>query len=226
MARGDGSNQAPTASMFSPSQNINVRLGTAVSFEGIASDPDLNLPLTYRWSVGPGLGGSGIPDQTAFGPSLVHFDRAGIFPVTFTVTDALGRSATATRTVNVLGGQPLLKNGWSLRSVDSQETAGANNAAINAFDGDANTMWATQWFAAQPPPPHEIQVDLGAAQDVVGFSYLPRQDASIVGNIGQYQFHVSADGTNWGGAVAAGIFAANASEKEVHFPSRTADTCG
>ena len=27
------------------------RLGTAVSLEGMASDPDLNLPLTYRWSV-------------------------------------------------------------------------------------------------------------------------------------------------------------------------------
>ena len=79
-------------------------------------------------------------------------------------------------------------------------------------------MWASQWLAAQPPPPHEIQVDLGAAQDVVGFRYLPRQDGPTVGNIGQYEFYVSADGTNWGGAVAVGIFSADAAEKEVGFP--------
>jgi lysophospholipase L1-like esterase len=212
---GTGNNQAPTATMVSPSQDTNVRVGTSVSLEGMAGDPDFNLPLTYRWSVAPG---SGIPDMTTSSPGVVHFDRAGVFPVTFTVTDALGRSATATRTVTVIGGQSLSKNGWSLRFVDSQETAGANNAAVNAFDGDPNTIWSSQWLAAQPPVPHEIQVDLGAAQDVVGFRYLPRQDGQSIGNIGQYEFYVSADGTNWGGAVAVGIFGAGGAQKEVGFP--------
>ena len=67
--------------------------------------------------------------------------------------------------MTVVGGQLLSKNGWSLRSFDSQETAGANHAAVNAFDGDPNTFWASQWPAAQPPPPHEIQVDLGAPRE-------------------------------------------------------------
>ena len=38
-----------------------------------------------------------------------------------------------------------------------------------------------------------------------------------VGNIGRYEFYVSADGTNWGAAVAIGIFSADATEKEVGF---------
>jgi lysophospholipase L1-like esterase len=214
---GTGANQAPTVTMVSPSQNTSVRLGTAVSLEAFASDPDFNLPLTYRWSVPPG---AGIPDMTALSPGIVHFDRAGVFPVTLTVTDALGRSATATRTVTVVSGQLLTKTGWSLRFVDSQETAGANHAAVNAFDGNPATFWATQWLAAQPPPPHEIQVDLGAAQDVVGFRYLPRQDGQNIGNIGHFEFYVSDNGTNWGTAVATGAFAADAAEKEVRFPAK------
>ena len=41
------------------------------------------------------------------------------------------------------------------------------------------------------------------------------------GRIGQYEFYVSADGTNWGTAVATGTFANNAAEKEVSFTPKT-----
>ena len=67
-------------------------------------------------------------------------------------------------------------------------------------------MWATRWSSASPPPPHEIQINLGAVYDVSGFRYLPRQDGEPQGSIAQYEFYVSMDGTNWGTAVASGTF--------------------
>jgi lysophospholipase L1-like esterase len=213
---GTGTNQPPTVNIVKPAQNITLRAGSGVSLAGTASDPDGHLPLTYRWSLGIG---SGVPDQESLTPGFVHFDRVGTFQLTLTVTDALGASSTATRTVLVVGGQPLAKTGWTLRFVDSQETGGGE--ATNAFDGNPNTLWATQWQAAQPRPPHEIQIDLGAVRSVVGFRYLPRQDAFTAGNIRRYEFFVSADGTNWGPPVAAGIFAHDSGEKEVNFPLKS-----
>jgi len=76
-------------------------------------------------------------------------------------------------------------------------------------------MWHTQWQTAQPPPPHEIQIDLGATREVSGFRYLPRQDGLTVGNIADYAFFVSTDGVTWGAPVAVGTFAADSSLKEV-----------
>jgi lysophospholipase L1-like esterase len=215
---GSGTNQAPTVTINTPAQNLSIVAKSAISLTGIATDPDGHEPLIYRWSFGSG---SGVADMTTLNPGLVHFDRSGTFAVTLTATDALGRSTTATRTVTVVGGQLLATTGWTLRFVDSQETGGANNGAVNAFDGNASTLWATQWVAAQPPPPHEIQIDLGATRQIVGFRYLPRQDGLTIGNIGQYEFYVSTDGVNWGTPAALGTFGPDSSMKEVTFTLRS-----
>jgi hypothetical protein len=98
---------------------------------------------------------------------------------------------------------------------------GENGAATNAIDGNPNTFWHTQWYSANPPPPHEIQVNLGATYTLRGFRYLPRPPSSTHGRIGQYQFYVSTDGANWGSPVATGTFANTASEKQVLFPSKS-----
>ena len=108
--------------------------------------------------------------------------------------------------------------GLSLKYVDSQAINGF--AATRAFDGDPNTLWATDYMNAATQPPHEIQIDLGAVYPVGGFSYLPRQDAYTVGNIGDYEFYVSEDGTQWGDPVANGNFADSKTEKEVLFNSK------
>jgi hypothetical protein len=41
--------------------------------------------------------------------------------------------------------------------VDSEETVAEDGHATNAFDDSPST----QWQGAQPPPPHEIAIDLG-----------------------------------------------------------------
>jgi hypothetical protein len=112
------------------------------------------------------------------------------------------------------------KSNWKLKSVDSQETSGENGAATNAFDGNSNTIWHTQWSGSSPACPHEIQIDLGSTYNISSFSYLPRQDGGTNGNIGKYEFYVSADGTNWGTAVATGTFDSSSSEKQSLFTAK------
>jgi hypothetical protein len=215
-------NQPPNGTITSPAANVTITTGATVQFSGTGADPDSNLPLTYRWSFGAG---SGVADSSLQNPGTVQFNVPGTYTVTFTVTDALGSSdptpasvvVTVRNSVNVIP-----RTGWKLLYVDSQELVGENAAATNAFDGNSATFWHTQWFSANPPPPHEIQIDLGAAHSISGFRYLPRQDGSVNGTIGKYEFYLSSDGVNWGSAVATGTFAGNTAEKEVDFSTANA----
>jgi F5/8 type C domain-containing protein/parallel beta helix pectate lyase-like protein len=116
------------------------------------------------------------------------------------------------------------RTNWTLRYADSQETAGENGAATNAFDNNTATYWHTKWSGGSTPLPHEIQINLGASYAVSGIRYLPRQDGGTGagnGRIGQYEVYVSTDGVTWGTAVATGTFADNASQKEVRFTAKT-----
>ena len=73
--------------------------------------------------------------------------------------------------------------GWTLKSVDSEETSSLDGAATNAFDGDVSTFWHTQLQGSNPRPPHRIDIDLGAVHDLDGFRYLPRQDGGVDGRV-------------------------------------------
>ena len=220
---GTGPNQAPDGVINTPAANATIVAGSAVNFTGTGTDPDGNTPLTYRWSFGLG---SGIADATVEDPGLVQFNNPGTFTVTFTVADALGLAdpVPGTRVITVQGGSsgvPIPKP-WTLQFVDSQEAVGGSYAAINAFDGNVNTFWHTQYFQIDPdpPPPHEIQINLGAVYDIGGFRYLPRQDGGVNGRIGQYEFYVSLNGVDWGSPVAIGTFLNNTTEQEISFIPR------
>lgn len=110
----------------------------------------------------------------------------------------------------------LSQEGWKLHYVDSQETIGEDGRAKNAFDGNPNSFWHTEWDHSSPRPPHEIQIDLGNKYMVGGFLYLPRQDGNLNGTIADYEFYLGLDGERWGLA-ASGKWAANNSEKKVEF---------
>src|SRR6266511_5649395 len=105
-------------------------------------------------------------------------------------------------------------------SVDSEELVGEDGAADNVLDGQPDTIWHTEWSSSSPAHPHEIVIALGGSSHVGGFRYLPRQDGNMNGTVAQFSFYVSADGVNWGSAVATGTFASNTSEKQVTFPAR------
>ncbi|MCL4728687.1 MAG: discoidin domain-containing protein, partial [Candidatus Kuenenia stuttgartiensis] len=116
--------------------------------------------------------------------------------------------------------QIIPQTSWSLVFVDSQELVKENGAGVNAFDGNSSTIWHTKWYPTSQQLPHEIQINLGAAYDIVGFRYLPRQDGGVNGRIGQYEFYISMDGVNWGVPVYTGVFVNDATEKEILFTSK------
>ncbi len=100
----------------------------------------------------------------------------------------------------------LMPIGWKVVSVDSEETAGADNSAARAIDGDSSTIWHTRWNADQQQP-HHITVDMGKTHRIAGFTYLPRQDGLLNGVVEKYRFETSADGVNWTTNIADGSFA-------------------
>ena len=202
-------NQAPSATVTSPTQNLTIPVGSAVTLSGSGSDPDGHVPLTYRWSVG---NNSGVTDATVPAPGVVHFTRPGDYVLTFTVGDTLGATAVVTRAITVQAGTLVSPAGWTTTFVDSEDPA---HPAAHAIDGNPNTFWSTQSTA---PLPHELRVNLGSIRSINGLRYLPRQDGSTVGVVSKYALYVRADGTDWGAPVATGTLQTNgASEKQVDF---------
>ncbi|MGA2176463.1 MAG: discoidin domain-containing protein [Verrucomicrobiota bacterium] len=113
----------------------------------------------------------------------------------------------------------LSPTGWKVVGVDSQETAGADNAAANAIDGNSATFWHTSWNSDLALP-HYLAVDMGSSHRIAGFTYLPRQDGNPNGVVERYRFETSVDGRNWTTNVASGTFANirnNPSLQEVTF---------
>ncbi|MGD9247105.1 MAG: fibronectin type III domain-containing protein, partial [Desulfobacteraceae bacterium] len=50
----------------------------------------------------------------------------------------------------------ITQNDWQLVSVDSEELVGEDGAAVNAFDGNPDTIWHTEWRYSTPTHPHEL----------------------------------------------------------------------
>ena len=126
--------------------------------------------------------------------------------------------------LNLLGrADPTLsRTGWTAVASD-QETARENTPAPNVLDGNAATIWHSQWSSTPPVPlPHWITVDLKTAVPVGGLTYLPRPAASANGRIGRYKIETSSNGTTWSARVTNGSFADNPALQTVVFPPATA----
>lgn len=167
------------------------------------------------WTSAALAQGSHTLKVRVIGNGPVALDRATVVSGTPSIVAAPAAAPT---------GDLIPQADWSLRYTDSQElegeSASVSGPAVSAFDGSTQTYWHTRWQAATDPLPHEVQIDLGASYNVYSFLYLPRQD-SANGRIGQYEFYVSADGTNWGSAVATGTFPNSAAEQTVTFTAKT-----
>jgi lysophospholipase L1-like esterase len=220
----------PEGTITTPVGRATIPVGGWASFAGTGTDVEGNLPLTYHWNFGAG---SGVPDQSSQNPGLLQFTNAGTFTVSFTVTDSLGNPDPVpdSRVITVLPPGPatfIPQTAWSLWFADSESIFGENGygedgAGENAFDGNPNTFWLTEYVTSQIPPPHEIEINLGAMFDIAGFSYLPPQGDGAQsageshGRIADYEFYVSADGVNWGAPVASGRFPDSPQAQQVLF---------
>jgi galactose oxidase len=109
----------------------------------------------------------------------------------------------------------LPKTGWTATASDQ---AGPYPAS-NAIDGNSGTIWHSYYTPTVKPLPHSITIDMHAVRSVSGLTYLPRQDGSANGRIGQYSVSVSGDGQNWGAAVATGTWADDSTRKSIDFRS-------
>jgi hypothetical protein len=98
-------------------------------------------------------------------------------------------------------------------SVDS-EAVGYEGS--NAIDGNPDTVWHTVWEGKAPQYPHQITIELEEHIEIKGLTYLPRQDMSN-GWIAEYSVYLSADGKNWGDAVAGGNFQKGRGKKKIAF---------
>ena len=74
--------------------------------------------------------------------------------------------------------------GWTI-VVDSQNTAPANLGTY-AIDGNTSTFWHTEYTPVLVGLPHNATIDMGTAYLVGSVSYLPRQDGSPNGRIGEH----------------------------------------
>jgi hypothetical protein len=102
--------------------------------------------------------------------------------------------------------------------VDSEEI-NLGNFAFNALDGNSNTIWHTERINTNPPPPHELQLDLGENSFVSGFIDLPRQASQQNGRVANYAIYVSNSTSNWGASVSTGTRANDQALKTVNFPA-------
>ncbi len=214
-------NHSPQGTIVAPAVPLTVVAGQPALFEGRATDPDGDGSLAYAWDFGAAAGSGASPSDAA-APGVVRFPVAGTFETTLRVTDPsmFTDPLPARQTVTVLdpGGVPLVPQaGWTLLSVDCEEKTGENGAGVNAIDGNAKTIWHTQYTPAKVPPPHEIQVDLGAVYVVEGVRVLPRQDGGTNGRVGRFEFYVTEDRAAWGAPVASGTFANDGTERQARF---------
>jgi beta-galactosidase len=87
--------------------------------------------------------------------------------------------------------KPLSATGWTIASVDSEETEKEDGSAGNAIDGQTANFWHTQWGSAAPDHPHCLIIDLGKSETIGGFRYTPRQgDANVGGRLKDYRIYV------------------------------------
>jgi alpha-L-fucosidase len=88
----------------------------------------------------------------------------------------------------------LSKANWKI--VPSQSLAGKK--AAFAIDDNPNSIWSTlQSDTTLQFSPVELVIDLTKAENLTGFTYMPRQDKKTAGLVDQYAFFESNDGENW-----------------------------
>ena len=85
----------PTASMTSPSSNVNITQGGSVNCQGTVTGG--NTPYTHAWNFGL----SGLATRTVEDPGTLTFNVAGNYTVTYTVTDSDGDTSSVSHTVTV-----------------------------------------------------------------------------------------------------------------------------
>ena len=92
----------------------------------------------------------------------------------------------------------------------------------NVLDGNTNTFWHTPFGANGKALPHQLTIDMKQAYLINSIAYIPRQDGSYNGNIGEHVITTSLDGITFNNIVATGTYRDDASTKTTIFESTNA----
>ena len=165
-------NQAPIAVITSPVNGISINVEDSLSFDGNATDPDNNLPLSYFWNFD-----GAMPNVTTKTPGNVTFINAGVYNISLTATDSLGlMSAPASVQVNVLennGGTPppppVLNTSHAGRFTEYE----GSKTCINCHQTQVHEAHASVHYQWQGPAPDVTNIThggkLGGINDFCGF---------------------------------------------------------
>lgn len=91
--------------------------------------------------------------------------------------------------LDILGanGKPISRETWKIRYASSEEVNRGNHTADKVFDLQESTFWTNETDANFP---YQIVIDLGKAEIIRGFKYLPRMEGSAQGMIKEYRMFV------------------------------------
>lgn len=92
----------------------------------------------------------------------------------------------------------------------------------NVLDGNTNTFWHTPFGADGKALPHTLIIDMKQSYLINSIAYIPRQDGSFNGNVGEHQIQTSTDGVTYGTPVAMGTYQDSNSTKTTIFEATNA----
>ncbi|KAL8715432.1 MAG: hypothetical protein Q9220_000766 [cf. Caloplaca sp. 1 TL-2023] len=84
--------------------------------------------------------------------------------------------------------------------VSSYQPYAAHNGSCDctqALDNDTTTFWLTKYYPTPDLLPHDYTIDMQTPSNITTLSYLPRQDASLIGNIIDWKISLSTDRQDW-----------------------------
>jgi len=205
--------QSVSALLYRPRQDGSLN-GTIGSFT-------ISVSLDGSQWGSPVATGTWANDNTQ---KIASFPGAFARFIRLTATSEAGNRGpwSAAAEIDLAGDPPpdpaLPRSGWVATASDYNSTPStAVHSPNKVLDGNADTLWHSVFVPSSMPLPHWITIDLRTSKTVTGLTYLPRSDAYLNGNIGQYSISVSENGTTWGSPIATGSWADNKIKKTVTF---------
>jgi hypothetical protein len=202
--------QTNLVGITAPSSLITASIGTAKT--ALA----LGLPATVQLVTDYGNVDSNVTWDLSginYNPSAMNAQGFNV-PGTVALLRGIANPSNIPLTVNVSVIVNKIPQSNITATATSQETAGENDAASNAIDGNPGTIWHTKWDKSNVLP-QSITLNLGGAYNINKVAYLPRPGGGN-GTITGYNVYVSTDGVSFT-KVANGNWANDATEKFATF---------
>ena len=89
-------------------------------------------------------------------------------------------------------GKDVSRLNWKTVYADSEELSAEDGSADNLFDLQATTYWHSRWSGAvKPNHPHQVVIDMGAAQNVSAVRLLQRGGTAQSGRVKEFRIYLS-----------------------------------